>query len=172
MLFETVILRLLISISAVGLSLALLHGLFSSQSLGICCPLLECSGNLYAHSVSFSSKRAYTQLLSCVCWFVTPWTVAHQASLSMGFLRQEYWSGLPFPPRGVLPDPEMEPVSPELKVDSLPLCHLGCPSSSRLNTSSSGRHSFTHWTRSHKFFYFLSSVAKHNPASKIFQWLA
>ena len=111
MLFETVILRLLISISAVGLSLALLHGLFSSQSLGICCPLLECSGNLYAHSVSFSSKRAYAQLLSCVCWFVTPWTVAHQASLSMGFLRQEYWSGLLFLSPGDLPDPGIKPGS-------------------------------------------------------------
>ena len=42
--------------------------------------------------------------------FVTPWTVAHQA-LSMGFSRQEYWSGLPFPPLGDLPDPGIEPAS-------------------------------------------------------------
>ena len=40
------------------------------------------------------------------------WTVAHQAPLSMGFSRQEYWSGLPFPPPGDLPDPEIEPTSP------------------------------------------------------------
>ena len=40
---------------------------------------------------------------------VTPWTVAHQAPLSMGFSRQEYWSGLPFPSPGHLPDPGMEP---------------------------------------------------------------
>ena len=44
----------------------------------------------------------------------TPWTVAHQAPLSMGFFRQEYWSGLPFPPPGNLPDPGIEPVSPAL----------------------------------------------------------
>ena len=46
--------------------------------------------------------------------FVTPWTVAHQASLSMGFPRQEYWSGLPFPSPGDLPDPGLEPASPAL----------------------------------------------------------
>ena len=40
--------------------------------------------------------------------FVTPWTVAHQAPLSMGFSRQEYWSGLPFPPPGDLPHPGIE----------------------------------------------------------------
>ena len=49
----------------------------------------------------------------------TPWTVACQASLSMGFLRQEYWSGLPFPSPGDLPDPGIEPRSPTLQVDSL-----------------------------------------------------
>ena len=47
---------------------------------------------------------------------VTPWTVAHQASLSMEFSKQEYWSGLPFPS----PDPGVEPESPTLKADSLP----------------------------------------------------
>ena len=47
--------------------------------------------------------------------FVTPWTVACQAFLSVGFSRQEYWSGLPFPPPGDLPDPGMEPVSPALE---------------------------------------------------------
>ena len=49
-----------------------------------------------------------------LCWvqlFVTPWTVALQAPLSMGFSRQESWSGLPFPPPGDLPDPGTEPVS-------------------------------------------------------------
>ena len=44
--------------------------------------------------------------------YVTPWTVAHQAPLSMGFHRQEYWSGLSFPPPGDLPSPGTEPVSP------------------------------------------------------------
>ena len=52
------------------------------------------------------------QLLSCVQLFVTPWTVARLAPLSMGFPRQEYWSGFPFPSPGDLPDPEIEPASP------------------------------------------------------------
>ena len=50
----------------------------------------------------------------------TPWTIAHQAPLSMGFSRQGYWSGLPFPSPGDLPDPGIEPGSPALHVDSLP----------------------------------------------------
>ena len=53
------------------------------------------------HSVLFSS-------------FATPWTEAHQAPLSMGFSRQEHCSGLPFPPAGDLPNPGIEPTSPEL----------------------------------------------------------
>ena len=53
----------------------------------------------------------HAKSLSCVLLFVTPWTVAHQAPLSMGFSRQEYWSGLPCPPPGHLPDPGIEPVS-------------------------------------------------------------
>ena len=52
------------------------------------------------------------QLLSCVCLFPTPWTVAHQAPLSIEFSRPEYWSGLPFPsPRDPL-DPGIKPGSP------------------------------------------------------------
>ena len=61
----------------------------------------------------------------------TPWTVACQIPLSMGFSRQEYWNGLPFPPPGDLPHQGIEPtflVSPAFwKADSLPLCHLGSP---------------------------------------------
>ena len=52
--------------------------------------------------------------------FVIPWTVAHQAPLSLGFPRQEYWSGLSFPSPGDLPDPGIEPSSPALQADSLP----------------------------------------------------
>ena len=51
--------------------------------------------------------------------FATPWTVARQAPLSMGFPRQEYWSGLPFPSPGDLPDQGIEPMSSALQVDSL-----------------------------------------------------
>ena len=46
--------------------------------------------------------------------FATPWTVAHRTPLSMGFPRQEYWRGLPFPSPGDLPDPGIEPESPTL----------------------------------------------------------
>ena len=55
----------------------------------------------------------------------TPWTVASPAPLSMGFSRQEYWSGLPFPSQGNLPVPRTEPMTPALQTDSLPLSHLG-----------------------------------------------
>ena len=50
-------------------------------------------------------------VLSCVRHFATPWTVICQASLSMEFPRQEYWSGLPYPPPGDLPEPGIEPIS-------------------------------------------------------------
>jgi len=51
---------------------------------------------------------------------VTPWLVAYQASPSMGFSRQEYWSGLPFPFPGDLPDPGIKSRSPALQADALP----------------------------------------------------
>ena len=52
------------------------------------------------------------KLLSCVRLFATRWTVANQVPLCMGFSRQEYWSGLPFPSPGDLPNPGIEPRSP------------------------------------------------------------
>ena len=57
--------------------------------------------------------------LSHVRLFETPWTVAHQAPPSMGFSRQEYWSGLPFPSPGDLPNPGIEPRSPAFQADAL-----------------------------------------------------
>ena len=66
-------------------------------------------------------QRPLFSLFDCVCilsrfsrvqFFVTPWTVACQAPLSMGFSRQEYWRGLPCPPPGDLPDLGIEPASP------------------------------------------------------------
>ena len=57
--------------------------------------------------------------LSRVRLFATLWTVAHQAPPSIGFSRQEYWSGLPFPSPGDLPDPGIEPRSPALQADAL-----------------------------------------------------
>ena len=58
--------------------------------------------------------------LSGVRLFATLWTVAYQAVWSMGFSRQEYWSGLPFPSPGDLPNPGIEPGSPALQTDALP----------------------------------------------------
>ena len=62
---------------------------------------------------------------------VTPRTVVHQAPLSMGFSRQEQWSGLPFPSPGDLPDPGIEPGSPALQADSLPSELSGEPTHTR-----------------------------------------
>ena len=69
---------------------------------------------------------------SCVRLLATQLTVARQAPLSMGFSRQEYWSELPCPPPGDLPDPGIKPtspVAPALQADCLPLSHRGSPSS-------------------------------------------
>ena len=60
-------------------------------------------------------------MLSLLLLFEILWTIVLQASLSMGFSRQEYWSALPFPSPGDLPDPGIKPVSPALQVDSLTL---------------------------------------------------
>ena len=57
--------------------------------------------------------------LSHVRLFATPWTIAYQAPPFMGFSRQEYWSGLPFPSPGDLPDPGIEPRSPAFQADAL-----------------------------------------------------
>ena len=64
-------------------------------------------------------KWSEVKLLSCVRLFETPWTVAHQAPPSMGFSRQEYWSGLPFPSPRDLPNPGIKPTSPALQADAL-----------------------------------------------------
>ena len=74
------------------------HYLINRRPPGVCC--------------AYSPSRARLS--------VTPWTVAHQASLSMGFSRQEDWSALPCPSQWDLPDLEIEPGSPALQADSLP----------------------------------------------------
>ena len=66
--------------------------------------------------------------LSRVRLFATSWTVAHQAPLCMGFSREEYWNGLPFPSPGDLSNPGIEPGSPALQADSLPAEPPGKPS--------------------------------------------
>ena len=78
------------------------------------------------------SKISFLNGRGCSCLvaksyptLVTPWTLALQAPLSMRFLRQEYWSGLPFPFPEVLSDPGIKPAIFALQVHSLPLSHLG-----------------------------------------------
>ena len=74
------------------------------------------------------SGIASAGVLNCfshVWLLVTVWMAAHQDPLSMGFCRQGYWSELPCPPPGDLPNPGTEPISPALQMDSLPLSHLG-----------------------------------------------
>ena len=85
--------------------------------------------------IMYALKLCYSLCMcSCIlshfshCWlFATPWTVAHQAPLAVGFCRQEYWSGLPCPPPGDLPDPGIESTSPALQEDSLPTEPPGKP---------------------------------------------
>ena len=78
-----------------------------------------------------SREHSWTHTGCCclVTWSrsnsATAWVVTHQASLSVGLPRQDCWSGLPFPSPGDLPDPGIEPMSPALQADSLPLSHLG-----------------------------------------------
>ena len=85
----------------------------------------------FSPSPSLREKRK-VKSLSHVQLFVTPWTVAYQASPSMGFSRQEYWSGLPFPSPGDLPNPGINPGSPALCRQMLyHLSHQGSPYSER-----------------------------------------
>ena len=68
----------------------------------------------------FLSPIEPVKLLSRVRLFAIPWTVAYQAPPPTAFFSQEYWSGLPFPSPGDLPDPGIEPRSPALQADALP----------------------------------------------------
>ena len=70
--------------------------------------------------VRLSQHSQEVELLSCVQLFEIPWTIAYQAPPSMAFSRQEYWSGLPFPFPGDLPNPRIELWSPALQADVLP----------------------------------------------------
>ena len=75
------------------------------------CMLSTKSETHFKYNGGYVHTRQCAKLLSHVRLFVTPWTVALQAPLSMGFSRREYWSGLPCPPPGDLADPRSEPVS-------------------------------------------------------------
>ena len=65
-------------------------------------------------------KESESEVAQLIRLFTSPWTVTHQASPSMEFSRQEYWSGLPFPSPGDLPNPGIEAGSPALQADALP----------------------------------------------------
>ena len=70
--------------------------------------------------MNLKKVKVKVQLCRCVQLFATPWIVAHQAPVSMEFCSQEYWSGLPFPSPGNLPNPEIELRFLALQADSLP----------------------------------------------------
>ena len=105
--------------------------------------LSDCIENIYVsisfsrlsssrpESVTFHTSQCLVQnllLTRCHVWLSLPlWTVARQTPLSMGFSRQEYWSGLPFPSPGDLPNPETEPASPALAGDFFTTEPLGSP---------------------------------------------
>ena len=84
-------------------------------------------GLLISLLVNTNIYYSEVKLLSHVQLFATPWTVAHQAPQSMEFSRQEYWSGVPFPSPGDLPNPGIEPGSPALQADTLPSESRGKP---------------------------------------------
>ena len=79
----------------------------------------QCHHKTICQSKPLSKTISSVQLLSRVQLFATPWTVACQAPLSMGFSRQQSWSELPFPSPGDLPNPGLEPSPPALQTDAL-----------------------------------------------------
>ena len=102
------------------------------KTSSICSPPLDLLDNnvmTYCYGQLLQSSQEQTTLpvkvkvksVSRVLLFATPWTVAYQAPPSMGFSRQEYWSGLPFPSPGDLPDPGIESGSPALEAESFNL---------------------------------------------------
>ena len=90
----------------------------------------------FPHSEGCSAVKESERVTELCLTLATPWTVAHQAPLSMGFSRQEYWSGLPFPSPGDLLDPGIEPRSPTSQVDSLLSEPPGKPASRDQNPNS------------------------------------
>ena len=94
------------------------------NSMCVCVCVCVC---MHTHMHTHTHTHTVSKSCQSIC---DPWTVAHQAPLSMGFPRQEYWSGLPFPPPGDLPDPGIEPASPSYctwQVDSLPRSYPESP---------------------------------------------
>ena len=112
----TLLFYLFVTVTCLFLSLKHMYIVFfyiflTSQKEGVCVCVCVC----------------VCYLLSHVWLFVTPWTITRQDPLSMGFSRQEYWSRLPFPSPGDLPDPGIKPGSPALQANSLPSEPPGSP---------------------------------------------
>ena len=112
-------------------------------------------------------KCMHAQSLTCVQCFATPWIVACQAPLSVEFSRQEYWSGLPFPTSGDLPNPGIKLGSPETEADSLPSEPPGKPREKIVSVFVSKS-----YNKLHKIYqikrvdiYFLTVLATRNPKS-------
>ena len=114
----------------------------SSSSFQIFCLWLSRHFSFWGKYLTYCSVRkkcdtflntmlCCTHVFSWVWPLVTPWTVACQAPLSMGFSRQEYESGLPFPSSWDIPSPGIEPTYPAWQADSLPLSHVGTPREDR-----------------------------------------
>ena len=94
-------------------------------------PKLGAQGNIVNPELFVCNSIVLCCLVAQSCLiFAIPWTVTCQASLSVGFCRQEYWSGLPFPPPQYLPDPGIKPASPELTGELSTLSYLGMPCNS------------------------------------------
>ena len=106
-----------------GISCPVAFGIFPDQGSNPCPLHWRAYSYLLDHQGSQKKKKFIFKTLfprSHVQLFAAPWTVAHQAPLSMGFFRKEYWRGLPFPSPGDLSSPEVESWSPALQADSLP----------------------------------------------------
>ena len=88
---------------------AMVYIISPESALNVCVP------SRFIRWSTIPKQKWKCQMLSRVRFFATPWTVAHQAPLPMGFSRQEYWSGLPLPSPEDLLDPGMEPTSPVLQ---------------------------------------------------------
>ena len=110
----------------------------------------------YQKMHDFSDSVPWTRCLevfysfSYVQLFATPWTAVYWAPLSMEFSRQEYWSGLPFPSPGDLPDPGIKPGSPALQADALPSKPQGKPQMSWNDVfNENSQFSVTNWPMNH-----------------------